>query len=163
MTMRWTSFFAPFATPRGPAPGFLVHEGPIPPRFMGFGLQDQEVIDFIVKDFGTPPLADPVETPATLGDEDPPIPEDVIGLLGTVVVFFRELSVDGVIGDSDIDIADFGGTDGETSLENLVFTLLSQPAYGTLALQQGNGGPASILNVGDTFTSARFTTASEPI
>ena len=138
----------------GPVAGFLDPEGPISPRFMGFGLQDQEVIDFIVKDFGTPPLADPVETPATLGDEDPPIPEDVIGLLGTVVVFFKELSVDGVIGDSDIDIADFGGTDGETSLENLVFTLLSQPAYGTLVLQQGNGGPASILNVGDTFTSA---------
>ncbi len=31
----------------GPTAGLLAHEGPIPPRFLEFGLNEQEVIDFV--------------------------------------------------------------------------------------------------------------------
>ena len=100
----------------------------------------------------SPPSADDVTTPADIGGEG--IPGEVIGLLGTHVAFSKELTVDDVIGDSDLTIADFGGSDGETSLEDLTFTLTSDPSYGTLILDPGDGSPDSLLNVGDTFTSA---------
>ena len=48
------------------------------------------------------------------------------------IQFFKELTVDGIIGDSDFEIADFGGSDAETSLENLVFTLTSLPTIGSI-------------------------------
>ncbi len=101
----------------------------------------------------SPPLADDVVTPADRGRPDNEgIPQNVIALLGTVVVFSKELTVDGIIGDSDLSIADFGGSDAETSLEDLTFTLTGDPAYGTLLLVTSGG--ESIMSVGDTFTSA---------
>ncbi|MDF1763606.1 MAG: retention module-containing protein, partial [Oleibacter sp.] len=69
------------------------------------------------------------------------------------ITFYKQLTVDGIIGDSDFVVADFGGSDVETSLENLVFTLNSSPTYGSLILV-AEGGIASELFVGDTFTSA---------
>ncbi|MCH8991772.1 MAG: hypothetical protein IIA44_08510, partial [Acidobacteria bacterium] len=100
----------------------------------------------------SPPSADDVTTPADIGGEG--IPGEVIALLGTHVAFSKELTVDDVIGDSDLSIADFGGSDGETSLEDLTFTLTSAPSYGTLILDPGDGSPDSLLKLGDTFTSA---------
>jgi len=69
------------------------------------------------------------------------------------VALYKELTVDGIIGDSDIASADFGGSDTETSLENLVFTLNSDPTYGSLILVT-SAGTTSLMSVGDTFTSA---------
>lgn len=70
------------------------------------------------------------------------------------VAFYKQLTVDGIIGDSDFSVADFGGSDAETSLENLVFTLTSDPSpIGSLLLVT-EGGDTSFLSVGDTFTSA---------
>ncbi|MGF1630383.1 MAG: type I secretion C-terminal target domain-containing protein [Kiloniellaceae bacterium] len=69
------------------------------------------------------------------------------------VVFFKKLTVDGDIGDDDTgEVADFGGADAETALEDLVFTLLSPPTYGQLILVT-SGGASSFLTPGDTFTS----------
>ena len=68
------------------------------------------------------------------------------------VAFFKELTVDGIIGDSDLVVADFGGADDLTSLENLVFTLTSDPNYGFL-IKITSGGDVSFLTIGDTFTS----------
>ena len=93
------------------------------------------LLEFVDEVFGegvapvSPPLADDVVTPADEGGEG--IPQEAIDLLGTVVAFSKELTVDGIIGDSDLSIADFGGSDAETSLENLTFTLTSDPTYGT--------------------------------
>ncbi|MBV1952549.1 MAG: retention module-containing protein [Cycloclasticus sp.] len=69
------------------------------------------------------------------------------------IAFYKQLTVDGIIGDSDFGVADFGGSDKETSLENLVFTLSSEPTYGSLILITA-GGATSELNAGNTFTSA---------
>ena len=69
------------------------------------------------------------------------------------VAFYKQLTVDGIIGDSDFGVADFGGSDKETSLENLAFTLNSEPTYGSLILITA-GGDTSELNVGNTFASA---------
>ncbi|GAB4394091.1 MAG: hypothetical protein Tsb0032_16060 [Kiloniellaceae bacterium] len=70
------------------------------------------------------------------------------------VVLFKKLTVDGVIGDDDTgEVADFGGADAETPLENLVFTLETAPTYGQLILVTG-GGATSFLNPGDTYSSA---------
>ena len=69
------------------------------------------------------------------------------------VAFYKQLTVDGLIGDSDFDVADFGGSDAETSLENLVFTLNSDPSpFGSLILVT-EAGDTSLMSVGDTFTS----------
>jgi hypothetical protein len=69
------------------------------------------------------------------------------------IVFYKQFVVDGEIGDDDTGvIADFGGADAETSLENLVFTLLSNPTYGQLILVKA-GGDTSFLTPGDTFSS----------
>jgi hypothetical protein len=69
------------------------------------------------------------------------------------VIFFKQLDVDGSVGDDDSGIvADFGGADTETSLENLVFTLLSNPTFGQLILVTA-GGDTSFLTPGDTFSS----------
>jgi hypothetical protein len=69
------------------------------------------------------------------------------------IVFFKQLDVDGIIGDDDSGIvADFGGADAETSLENLVFTLQSNPTFGQLILVTA-GGDTSLLTPGDTFSS----------
>ncbi len=69
------------------------------------------------------------------------------------IVFFKQLDVDGSIGDDDSGIiADFGGADNETSLENLVFTLQSEPTFGQLILVTA-GGDTSFLTPGDTFSS----------
>jgi hypothetical protein len=69
------------------------------------------------------------------------------------IVFYKQFVVDGEIGDDDTGvIADFGGADAETSLENLVFTLLSNPTYGQLILVTA-GGDTSFLTPGDTFSS----------
>ena len=70
------------------------------------------------------------------------------------VVFWKQLTVDGVIGDDDNLQADFGGLDAVTPLSQLTFTLLSAPAFGVLILDPGDGNPASVLSVGDTFTAA---------
>ncbi|MEO3429576.1 hypothetical protein AAFN88_11995 [Pelagibius sp. CAU 1746] len=75
------------------------------------------------------------------------------GISPDSVVFFKQLDVDGIIGDDDSGIiADFGGADNETSLENLVFTLQSEPTYGQLILVTA-GGDTSFLTPGDTFSS----------
>ncbi len=68
------------------------------------------------------------------------------------IAFFKELTVDGIIGDSDLILADFGGADAETSLADLVFTLTSDPNYGFL-IKVTSGGDVSVLNVSETFTS----------
>jgi hypothetical protein len=69
------------------------------------------------------------------------------------VVFFKQLDVDGEISDDDLgEVADFGGADAETALEDLVFTLQSNPTYGQLILVTSGG--TSFLNVGDSFSSA---------
>jgi len=79
---------------------------------------------------------------------------DGIAISGNAdVAFYKQLTVDGIIGDSDFGAADFGGSDKETSLENLVFTLNSEPTYGSLILITA-GGATSELNAGNTFTSA---------
>ncbi|MCH9013679.1 MAG: hypothetical protein IIA68_11595, partial [Proteobacteria bacterium] len=70
------------------------------------------------------------------------------------IAFFKELTVDGAIGDSDLTDPDLGGANGETALADLVFTLTGDPNYGTLILDPDDGSPATVLNVGDTFTSA---------
>jgi len=70
------------------------------------------------------------------------------------IAFYKQLTVDGLVGDSDFDIADLGGSDAETSLESLVFTLTSDPTpFGSLILVT-EGGDTSLLSIGDTFTSA---------
>jgi len=68
------------------------------------------------------------------------------------VAFYKQLTVDGLIGDSDFAIADFGGSDNETSLGNLIFTLNSAPTFGSLILITAEGD-TSLMLVGDTFTS----------
>ena len=69
------------------------------------------------------------------------------------IVFFKQLVVSDEIGDDDNGIvADFGGADTETSLENLVFTLQSNPTFGQLILVTA-GGDTSFLTPGDTFSS----------
>ena len=68
------------------------------------------------------------------------------------VAFYKQLTVDGLIGDSDVAVADFGGRDNETSLENLIFTLNSAPTFGSLILITAEGD-TSLMLVGDTFTS----------
>ncbi|WP_419904078.1 hypothetical protein [Kiloniella sp.] len=68
------------------------------------------------------------------------------------IVMFKQLDVDGTIGDDDGGvIGTFGGSDGETPLESLVFTLESLPQYGTLLLVTEDG--SSIMGIGDTFDS----------
>lgn len=69
------------------------------------------------------------------------------------VALFKQLAVDGIVGDSDFESADFGGSDAETSLENLVFALDSDPTFGSLILVTASGD-SSLMSVGDTFTSA---------
>jgi len=82
----------------------------------------------------------------TVSPQDPIEPSDV--------VFFKQLNVDSEIGDDDSGvIADFGGADAETALEDLVFTLQSNPTFGQLILVT-SGGATSFLTPGDTYTSA---------
>lgn len=76
---------------------------------------------------------------------------DSTGIAG--IAFFKELTVDDIIGDSDFNVADFGGSDVETSLESLVFTLNSSPTYGSLILVAESGITSEVF-VGDTFTNA---------
>ncbi|WP_340119433.1 type I secretion C-terminal target domain-containing protein [Pelagibius sp. 7325] len=72
---------------------------------------------------------------------------------GAEIVFFKQIVVDGAIGDDDSGVvADFGGSDAETALEDLVFTLQSAPTFGQLIVVD-SGGTASFLSVGDTFSS----------
>ncbi len=94
-----------------------------------------EVVGLITED--NPPQADPVTTPADMGES-----------------FFKELTIDGIIGDSDLADPDFGGADAETALADLVFTLAGLPTFGSLTLDPGDGSPASVMSVGTTFTSA---------
>lgn len=69
------------------------------------------------------------------------------------IVFFKQLVVSGEIGDDDSGVvADFGGADSETPLENLVFTLQGNPTFGQLILVTA-GGDTSFLTPGDTFSS----------
>ena len=70
----------------------------------------------------------------------------------STIAFFKQLTVDGIIGDSDLVVADFGGSDAETSLAGLAFTLTSDPNYGFL-IKVTSGGDVSVLNVSETFTS----------
>ncbi|MCZ6481806.1 MAG: hypothetical protein O6757_00955, partial [Alphaproteobacteria bacterium] len=76
---------------------------------------------------------------------------DNIGIVPDVA-FFKQLTVDGIIGDSDLVLADFGGADDQTSLADLVFTLTSDPNYGFL-IKVTSGSDVSVLNFGETFTS----------
>ncbi|MCH8344759.1 MAG: hypothetical protein IH983_12325, partial [Planctomycetes bacterium] len=62
--------------------------------------------------------------------------------------FSKELTVDGIIGDSDLADPDFGGADAETPLADLVFTLTGDPNYGTLILE--SGGTFEIISGPDT-------------
>jgi hypothetical protein len=68
------------------------------------------------------------------------------------ITFFKQFTVDGIIGDSDLVLADFGGADDQTSLADLVFTLTSDPNYGFL-IKVTSGDDVSVLNVAETFTS----------
>ena len=77
------------------------------------------------------------------------------------IAFFKEITVDGQIGDDDFFAAgegdvDMGGADGETALGSLVFTLTSLPTgdgqpFGSLVLE--SGGVFSVMLVGETYTS----------
>ena len=88
-------------------------------------------------------------------DNDPDLEGDLTFpvVTGANVAFFKELTVDGIIGDSDISVADFGGKDAETKLSDLEFTLDSLPNYGILILIESDGS-TSVMSVGDSFTSA---------
>ncbi|MEQ9609573.1 MAG: hypothetical protein RLN99_18080, partial [Kiloniellaceae bacterium] len=146
-------------------------EDVIPPTELQFDLIDidDEILledeDLALAE-DTPPEADSVLTQAIQADggegEGGGIPSELEDALAELVggeggspdlVFFKQLTVDGDIGDDDSgEIADFGGSDAETALEDLVFTLQSNPTYGQLILV--SGGTASFLAPGDTFTSA---------
>ena len=116
----------------------------------------------------SPPSADEVRTPAAIGNSisPPGFPPGLIGigLFGTaggiaplqtpVVAFFKVLTVDDVIGDSDLNGADFGGSDSETILADLTFTLTSLANYGTLILLPFVGPPVNMVVGITTFTSA---------
>ncbi len=113
----------------------------------------------------TPPRADEVITPAQFvppfpsgeGDGGLYIPDfsEALDDLGiniqeSGIVLFKQLDVNGSIGDSDDTvIGTFGGSDGETALEDLVFTLLTFPQYGELILV--SNGVSSLMSIGDTF------------
>lgn len=94
-----------------------------------------------------PPQADEVITVAEMGDVPAPLLAALDALASDLgeedIGLYKLFTVDAVIGDNDLDQADFGGADAETSLENLVFTLQTAPSYGTLVLIT-EGGDVSL-------------------
>ncbi len=164
--------------------GLLDAEDVIPPVELQFGLIEVEPEIILTGDDNTPPLADDVVTPAERGDPPvallnaltqlgfgSPISPVTLAAFDTLsiqadtvegseggglpeILLFKQLLVDGDIGDDDTgEVADFGGSDVETPLEDLVFTLESAPAFGQLILITA-GGDTSFLAPGDTFSSA---------
>ncbi|MFZ2099215.1 MAG: hypothetical protein WAU86_01465, partial [Oricola sp.] len=147
----------------GESIGLLDAEDVIPPTELQFGLIDleDEITLLDVEGAGAPPLADTVLTAGERGDPPQALTfaiQQVEGGEGGSeefeILLFKQLTVDGNVGDDDFgEVADFGGSDAETPLESLVFTLVSTPAFGDLILVTA-GGDTSLLQPGDTFTNA---------
>jgi T1SS-143 domain-containing protein len=154
-----------FGLPSGQPIDLLAGEPVIPPRALEFGLIELQG-DFIPFDEelpNSPPLADGVLTTADFE----PVPDELIDILNSFtslppgpqltalpeIVFFKQFTVNGLIGDDDSVLASFGGSDAETALGDLIFTLTSEPQYGTIYLVDGTTGDVTIATAGTTFGS----------
>jgi hypothetical protein len=108
----------------GPAPGLLTPEGPIPPRFMEFGFERQEVTDLeLIEEPPPPPVAragsvSHDETAGVQEDADdvaPPLPEDIQDIVDTVLQEFESEAE--VCGQA---VSTLSFSDGSISLDSVV-------------------------------------------
>ncbi|MDG4867048.1 type I secretion C-terminal target domain-containing protein, partial [Guyparkeria sp. 1SP6A2] len=96
------------------------------------------------------PMADPVSTTADIFDASVSVPSGV----STDPLLFKQFSVDGTVdGNAPEPSPTLGGTDAETPLDELTFTLESIPTSGTLFIDiEGDGTYTSAL-IGDEFSN----------
>jgi len=100
-----------------------------------------------------PPVADPIFNTADNGAVPPALSAALreAGENPASVVAFKSLSVDGEVSDSDDGrTADFGGSDPESDLSELLFTLTSDPSHGRLFVRDTDGAVRQLLTSGDS-------------